>query len=91
MGDAAMPSVRDAMRVWPRNARVFSRVWNGALPPLFLDPLFYLVSLGFGLGTYLATGPDAAAVLGNALWLLVVTVTLFFAIPARAMHRRLVG
>jgi lipooligosaccharide transport system permease protein len=51
----ALPSVHDAMRVWRRNARVFSHVWKGALLPLFLDPLFYLVSLGFGLGTYLAT------------------------------------
>src|SRR3954465_11875226 len=49
-----MPSLRDALHVWRRNARVFSHVWKGALLPLFLDPLFYLVSLGFGLGTYLA-------------------------------------
>jgi len=39
----------------------------------------------------LATGPDAAAVLGDATWLLVVTVALFFAVPARAMRRRLVA
>jgi lipooligosaccharide transport system permease protein len=50
-----LPSLRDALHVWRRNARVFSHVWKGALLPLFLDPLFYLVSLGFGLGTYLAT------------------------------------
>ena len=49
------PRLRDALAVWGRNARVFSHVWKGALLPLFLDPLFYLVSLGFGLGTYLAT------------------------------------
>src|ERR671930_479726 len=50
-----MPRLRDALKVWRRNARVFSHIWKGALLPLFLDPLFYLVSLGFGLGTYLAS------------------------------------
>jgi lipooligosaccharide transport system permease protein len=54
-GGVHLPSVRDALHVWRRNARVFSHVWKGALLPLFLDPLFYLVSLGFGLGTYLAS------------------------------------
>ena len=54
-GRLHVPSVRDALHVWWRNARVFSHVWKGALLPLFLDPLFYLVSLGFGLGTYLAS------------------------------------
>src|SRR5215211_10999 len=50
-----VPSPRHAARVWQRNARVFSKVWRGALLPQFLDPLFYLVALGFGLGTYVAT------------------------------------
>lgn len=44
-----------ALRVWGRNARVFSHLWRSALLPLFFDPLFYLVSLGFGLGTYVAS------------------------------------
>jgi lipooligosaccharide transport system permease protein len=44
-----------ALRVWGRNARVFSHLWRSALLPLFFDPLFYLVSLGFGLGTYIAS------------------------------------
>jgi hypothetical protein len=39
----------------------------------------------------LATGPDALAVAANAAWLVVVTVGLFFAVPARAMRRRLVA
>jgi lipooligosaccharide transport system permease protein len=51
----ALPSVSGALRVWRRNARVFSHIWKGALLPLFFDPLFYLVSLGFGLGTYLSS------------------------------------
>jgi len=50
-----IPSFPAATRVWRRNLRVFSKVWKGALLPQFFDPLFYLLALGFGLGTYLAT------------------------------------
>jgi lipooligosaccharide transport system permease protein len=50
-----LPNPRVAARVWRRDLRVFSKVWKGALLPQFFDPLFYLVALGFGLGTYLAT------------------------------------
>jgi lipooligosaccharide transport system permease protein len=50
-----VPDLRLALQVWSRDARVFSRVWRGALLPLFLDPLLYFFALGFGLGTYLAT------------------------------------
>lgn len=49
-----VPDLRYSLRVWQRNARVFSKVWRGALLPNFFDPLFYLVALGFGLGTYIA-------------------------------------
>ena len=49
-----IPSPRHAAAVWMRNARVFSKLWKGVLLPQFLDPLFYLVALGFGLGTYVA-------------------------------------
>lgn len=49
-----LPSLRYALRVWRRNARVFSHTWRGALLPQFFDPLFYLLALGFGLGTYIA-------------------------------------
>ena len=52
---AVLPSPRIAARVWGRDARNFSKLWRGALLPTFLDPLFYLVAMGFGLGTYLAT------------------------------------
>lgn len=49
------PSPRIAYRVWYRDARNFSKLWRGALLPTFLDPMFYLLAMGFGLGTYLAT------------------------------------
>ena len=51
----ALPRLGVALRVWKRDLLVFSKVWRGALLPLFFDPLFYLVAMGFGLGTYLAT------------------------------------
>ena len=50
-----VPSPAAASRVWRRDLRVFSKVWKGALLPQFVDPLFYLLAMGFGLGTYLAT------------------------------------
>ena len=51
-----IPSPRHAFAIWLRNARVFSKLWKGALLPTFLDPFFYLLALGFGLGTYIAHG-----------------------------------
>lgn len=50
-----VPSLRAASRVWRRDVLVFSKIWKGALLPQFFDPLFYLVAMGFGLGTYVAT------------------------------------
>jgi lipooligosaccharide transport system permease protein len=55
LGDL-IPSPRLAAAVWSRNATVFSKLWRGALLPTFLDPFFYLLALGFGLGTYIAHG-----------------------------------
>src|SRR5437764_8934414 len=51
-----IPSPRLAAAIWRRNARVFSKLWKGALLPTFLDPFFYLLALGFGLGTYISHG-----------------------------------
>lgn len=50
-----LPSPRFAYRVWSRNLRVFGKLWKGALLPQFIDPVFYLLAMGFGLGSYLAT------------------------------------
>ena len=52
---ASLPSPRVAARVWRRDLQVFSKLWKGALLPQFFDPVLYLVALGFGLGTYLAS------------------------------------
>jgi lipooligosaccharide transport system permease protein len=51
---ALLPSPRMALRVWRRNVLVFSKVWKQGLLPQFFDPLFYLLAMGFGLGTYLS-------------------------------------
>ena len=50
-----LPSPRFAARVWRREFIAFSKVWKNALLPQFFDPLFYLLALGFGLGTYIAS------------------------------------
>jgi lipooligosaccharide transport system permease protein len=50
-----VPSPRHAASVTCRNARVFSKLWKGSLAPQFIDPLFYLVAMGYGLGTYIAS------------------------------------
>ncbi|MFL5825758.1 MAG: ABC transporter permease [Thermoleophilaceae bacterium] len=49
----SLPSPRMAYRVWRRNLLVFSKLWRGSLLPNFIDPVFYLLAMGFGLGTYL--------------------------------------
>jgi lipooligosaccharide transport system permease protein len=50
-----VPIPRLAASVFLRNARVFSKLWRGALLPTFADPFLYLLALGFGLGTYVAS------------------------------------
>jgi lipooligosaccharide transport system permease protein len=50
-----IPSPTHSASVWRRNAHVFSKLWRGALLPTFLDPFFYLLAIGFGLGTYVAS------------------------------------
>ena len=64
-----VPSLPLAARVWRRDLRVFSKTWRGALLPQFLDPLFYLLAMGFGLGTYLASveGIDYKEFVGGGL------------------------
>lgn len=52
----------------------------------WLTPLHHLVEITRGL----ILGPEALAIAGNALWLILVTL-LLFALPVRAMSRRLVA
>jgi lipooligosaccharide transport system permease protein len=52
----------------------------------WFTPLYHLVEITRGL----VLGPDALSVLGNALWLAVLTVGLF-AVPVGALRRRLVA
>jgi len=41
-------------KVWMRNFDVFKKTWKvNFLPPL-LEPIFYLVALGFGLGQFVS-------------------------------------
>lgn len=47
-----VPSAPYVGAVWGRNARVFVKVWRGAVLPTFLDPFMYLAGIGFGLGRY---------------------------------------
>jgi lipooligosaccharide transport system permease protein len=49
-----VPAPRYSAAIWRRNFHVFSKLWRGALLPTFLDPFFYLLALGFGLGAYVA-------------------------------------
>lgn len=55
MSDLRVPSPALTLRVWRRDLSVFSRLWRSTLLPQFLDPVLYLLALGFGLGTYLHT------------------------------------
>lgn len=49
-----IPSPAHVKTIWVRDAKVFSKYVRGALLPTFLDPLFYLFAIGFGLGAYVA-------------------------------------
>ncbi len=46
-------SPRAAASVWLRDATVFKKVWFAALMFSFVDPFFYLLAMGVGLGAYI--------------------------------------
>lgn len=56
MGLLSVPPITSrAWKVWRRNLEVFSRTWQvNALPP-FVEPILYLLAIGFGLGGYIGT------------------------------------
>ena len=42
-----------ALAVWLRNAAMYRRTWMWNLLPNFFEPVFYLLSLGIGVGAYI--------------------------------------
>lgn len=40
------------IRVWQRNRDVFFRLWHSEAPGSVAEPIFVLLAMGFGLGTY---------------------------------------
>ncbi len=45
--------LRSAWRLWQRNASIYRRTYRLNILPNFFEPLFFLLAMGFGLGTYL--------------------------------------
>jgi len=43
------------MAVWQRNASMYARTWKTSLLPNFFEPVFYLVSVGVGVGAYVSS------------------------------------
>lgn len=59
-------------RVLEFNARVYRRTWRGGIVTMFLAPVFFLASMGFGLGRFVDSTGNAAGALGDvsyAAWL----------------------
>ena len=48
-------SPRHAYAVWQRNAAMYARTWKSNLLPNFFEPIFYLLSVGVGVGAYVKT------------------------------------
>jgi lipooligosaccharide transport system permease protein len=46
-------SPRHAVAVWQRNFAMYARTWQYNLVPNFFEPVFYLTSLGVGVGAYI--------------------------------------
>jgi lipooligosaccharide transport system permease protein len=47
-------SVPHALAVWKRNAAMYRRTWMLNLLPNFFEPVFYLLSIGLGVGAYVS-------------------------------------
>jgi lipooligosaccharide transport system permease protein len=43
-----------ALAVWRRNAAMYKRTWKLNILPNFFEPLFYLFSIGIGVGAYIS-------------------------------------
>ncbi|MBI4489055.1 MAG: ABC transporter permease [Deltaproteobacteria bacterium] len=46
-------SVPHALSVWRRNAAMYRRTWKWNILPNFFEPVFYLLSIGIGVGAYI--------------------------------------
>jgi lipooligosaccharide transport system permease protein len=46
---------RYAFSVWRRNASMYRRTWKWNILPNFFEPVFYLFSIGIGVGAYIST------------------------------------
>ncbi len=62
-------SLPHALAVWRRNASMYRRTWWLNLLPNFFEPVFYLVSIGIGVGAYISEmgGTSYAAFLAPGL------------------------
>src|SRR5947208_10384037 len=47
-------SPKYAVAVWRRNASMYRRTWKWNLLPNFFEPVFYLLSIGIGVGAYIS-------------------------------------
>lgn len=45
-----------AYRVWQREVTLYKRIWPSTILSTLLDPIMYLLALGFGLGAYVSQG-----------------------------------
>ena len=43
-----------ALAVWRRNAAMYKRTWKWNILPNFFEPVFYLFSIGVGVGAYIS-------------------------------------
>ena len=60
---------RGALRFWQRNAFIFRRIFPESIAMNFLEPVIYLLAMGFGIGAYLtfvATGLVSTAAMFGA-------------------------
>ena len=54
----ALFSPKGAYRFWQRNAFIFKRIFPESIAVNFLEPVIYLLAMGFGIGAYLTTIGD---------------------------------
>jgi lipooligosaccharide transport system permease protein len=59
-------AVPGALRVFERDARVFRRLWRGAVFSTIVQPLLFLGAIGLGLGDFVDEGPSAATLQGGS-------------------------